>query len=213
MINIQRLNMDSSWWLRWGDTSILIDPWLLGSEVDGFSWLNEQWHATPAVALDKIPSYQFIIISQPYSDHCHAVTLQQLNAVPVYAVPPAYRRLKKELKSTELNILSNKELEWTNVGELRIARLTPKKLFDPIYHALLIVRNEEAILYAPHGFKLRSDQLNLLEGLTVKLLLTSFAYFKIPAIMGGLVNPGTEGAFALIFIVGVEYVLWVDLFH
>jgi L-ascorbate metabolism protein UlaG (beta-lactamase superfamily) len=45
MLSIQRLNMDNTWWVNWGGTSLLLDPWLIGSEVDGFSWFNEQWHA------------------------------------------------------------------------------------------------------------------------------------------------------------------------
>jgi L-ascorbate metabolism protein UlaG (beta-lactamase superfamily) len=48
-MNIQRLNMDNSWRLEFGGKSVLIDPWLMGVEVDYFSWFNTQWHKTAPV--------------------------------------------------------------------------------------------------------------------------------------------------------------------
>jgi hypothetical protein len=200
--------MDSSWWLQWGNTSMVIDPWLVGSEVDGFKWLNEQWHETPPIPIVEIPSYQNIVISQPYSDHCHNNTLKQLQAeVPIYAVPPAKKRLMREMANRQIFSIGERETDWTSIGELKVARLTPDKLLDPIYHALVMARANEAIVYAPHGFKLTDHQKNLIGDLKVKLLITSFAYFKIPVLLGGLVNPGTAGALALMKQVQPEKVL------
>jgi Beta-lactamase superfamily domain len=199
MIQLQRLNMDSSWWIQWDATSFLIDPWLVGSEIDNFSWLNEQWHATPPMAISKIPPYQHIIISQPYSDHCHEITLAQLDqAAQIYAVPPARKRLHREMPQRSVIAIGEQETAWTTVGDLKVARLTPRKLLDPIYHALVIANQDEAIVYAPHGFKLSPGQQDFIAHLKVRLLITSFAYFRIPSWMGGVVNPGTEGAMALV---------------
>ena len=44
MLSIKRLNLDSSWHIEYGKNSFVVDPWLIGSEIDGFKWLNEQWH-------------------------------------------------------------------------------------------------------------------------------------------------------------------------
>jgi hypothetical protein len=200
--------MDSSWWLQWGETSLLIDPWLIGSEVDGFKWLNEQWHETPPLPIAEIPSYQNIVISQPYSDHCHSNTLKQLRAeVPIYAIPPAKKRLMREMANRQVFSIGERETDWTSIGELKVARFTPSKLLDPIYHALVLARENEAIVYAPHGFTLTQQQQDLIDHLKVRLLITSFAYFRIPTLLGGLVNPGTEGALALMKQVQPETVL------
>ena len=51
---IRRLNMDTSWQLEWDGTNIIVDPWLTGSEIDGFSWFNEQWHTTPPLPMDQL---------------------------------------------------------------------------------------------------------------------------------------------------------------
>ena len=200
--------MDSSWWLQWDATSLLIDPWLIGSEIDNFKWLNEQWHATPSLDIRKIPSYQYIIISQPYSDHCHKETLDQLSSsATIHAVPPAKKRLDKEIPHRKVQPIGTQEKEWATVGALKVARLTPRKMLDPIYHALIFAYKDEAIVYAPHGFKLTQSQLDFISHLKIKLLITSFAYFRIPEIMGGLVNPGTDGALALMKQLNPDHVL------
>ena len=42
MLSIKRLNLDSSWHIEYGSSRFVVDPWLIGSEIDGFKWLNEQ---------------------------------------------------------------------------------------------------------------------------------------------------------------------------
>ena len=44
MIKIKRLNLDSSWYIKFNKLNFVLDPWLIGSEIDGFKWLNEQLH-------------------------------------------------------------------------------------------------------------------------------------------------------------------------
>ena len=75
-MRIRRLNMDSSWQLEWGNSQILIDPWLIGSEIDGFSWFNEQWHTTEPLAMEGLGIIDAILLSQSYSDHCDKVLIQ-----------------------------------------------------------------------------------------------------------------------------------------
>ena len=78
MIKIKRLNLDSSWYIKFNQLNFILDPWLIGSEIDGFKWLNEQWHIKPPVTIKDIPNYDSIIISQNYEDHCHLETLKKL---------------------------------------------------------------------------------------------------------------------------------------
>ena len=39
MLSIKRLNLYSSWHIEYGKNSFIVDPWLIGSEIDGFKWL------------------------------------------------------------------------------------------------------------------------------------------------------------------------------
>lgn len=198
MITVQRLNLDSSWYFKYEGLCFLLDPWLLGSEIDGFRWFSEQWHIQEPLALSDIPDYQFIVISQPYEDHCHIPTLRSLPThVPILAVPKAAKRLRRIFKDrtiVEIPVFSG-FLEYNGI---KIMALRPRKVLDPVFGALLICGTQkEAIFYAPHGYSPRQEELDLLEQFDVQLLMTTFTEFRLPAIMGGLVNPGVEGAATL----------------
>lgn len=192
-MEIQRLNMDNSWLIRWGGLSIMLDPWLVGSEVDGFRWFNEQWHVTDPVPLADIGRTDIVLVSQPYSDHCHSETMRLLLYDQLLAVKPAKKRLQRENPSLkDIIVIPDATIEWLTIGSLQIGELIPDRWIDPIYHAIIIREGTEAILYAPHGFVLNETQLAAVRGLHFKLMITTFTYFKIPAILGGIVNPGME---------------------
>jgi len=180
--------MDTSWWLRWHDTSIIIDPWLIGSEIDGFKWFNEQWHATEPVPIKNLPPYDAILISQSYADHCHRNTLLQLPEQPIFSVPKAY----KVIKGWKLPNVQSKIEHKTTIGNLKVHVLPPDRKIDPIYYAVLISEGNDAVLYASHGFTLTKSQLSFLEGFNIRLLITTLTEFKLPALLGGKVNPGME---------------------
>jgi hypothetical protein len=199
MIEIRRLNMDNSWQLRWDDTKILLDPWLIGSEVDGFSWFNEQWHVTPPVGIADTGENDLLIVSQPYSDHCHAETIRALLPYrEMLAVRPAKKRLEKELHPARpITEIPDAATGWQKYGTLEIAKLSPDRWIDPIYHAIIIRQGREAIFYSPHGFALTDAQLRLMKDLHVRLLITTFTHYLLPAILGGVINMGVEGAYKL----------------
>ena len=67
MLSIKRLNLDSSWHIEYGKNSFVVDPWLIGSEIDGFKWLNEQWHIKEPVKISDLSEFQFLLISQNFS--------------------------------------------------------------------------------------------------------------------------------------------------
>ena len=56
--------MDTSWHLSIGGVSFLIDPRLAGSEIDGYSWFNEQWHVVKPIQVEEIPEFNYVLISQ-----------------------------------------------------------------------------------------------------------------------------------------------------
>jgi len=191
LIKIQRITEDSSWHLQWDDTSILIDPWLIGPEIDGFSWLNKQWHTTEPLKINDLPAYGAILVSQSYEDHCHLLTLRNLDPEKlIFASPRAYSKIKKTLKNRNVNVIDENNVVYKN---LHFSSFRPNRIMDPIYYGILIVNSEnEAIFYCPHGFALSEEQLEKIKSVKVKLLITTFTDFKLPAILGGRVNPGMD---------------------
>lgn len=191
--------MDSSWALDWGGQTFLIDPWLIGSEIDGFAWFNEQWHSTPPVDINTLGNYHSIIISQSYSDHCHKQTLDALDGVPFLSSPSAAKRLRKELPGRNIDVLPElTSQQWHQVGSLQLAYLDPGRKINPIYNGIVIRNGDEVVVYFPHGFTLTDQQLRLLQQYQTILLITSFSRFKLPSILGGAVNPGADNAYKLI---------------
>ena len=177
MVTLRRLNMDSSWAISWEGTSMLIDPWLLGSGIDGYSWFNEQWHVTPPVDLASLDQYQSILISQSYPDHCHTQTLEALQAVPFIATPSAWKRIKREMLGREIHVLPELSSgNWLKEGSFYLAYLDPGRMIDPIFNGIVFRNDKKVIVYFPHGV----------------------ASFKLPFFLGGAVNPGIENALVLV---------------
>lgn len=201
--------MDSSWFMEWADVRMVIDPWLVGSEVDGFRWLNEQWHTHPVVPVSELPPYDLIVISQSYSDHCHLPTLKAMEAeVPILSTAKAYALLGKKLSGKHCVLMTDLvEQGWTNMGEIDMASLHPGHHRDPVYFGLVIKRGDDAVLYMAHGFKPSAAQLEALEGLHIRLLITTFTEFALPKLMGGKVNPGLENVYELLELFKPDYVL------
>jgi len=178
-------------------TSFIIDPWLIGSEVDGFKWLNEQWHVKEPVSVEDLPDYDFIVITQPYEDHCHLETLRELDETkPILATQKAFKRLRNKFPARKIHLIPHVEghLEWHG---LVFKGFRPKRLIDPIYFALSIEGKNESVFYAPHGFTLSEKQLSRLATDEVSLMITTFTDFRLPEILGGHVNPGIENAMLL----------------
>ena len=197
MLSVKRLNLDSSWHIKFDSGNFIIDPWLIGSEIDGFKWLNQQWHIKEPVKVENLPSFDFILISQNYEDHCHINTLKKISdEKPILATEKAFKKLRKEFPQRKVTLLDdNKEVKY---NDLTFITFRPDKILDPIYYAVIIInKNNEAIFYAPHGFVLNDSQLSMIKKFSVSLLITTFTEFEIPKIMGGKVNPGMENVYEL----------------
>ena len=78
------------------------------------------------------------------------------------------------------------------VGDLTVALLHPGRRMDPVYHALVIAAGDDAVVYAPHGFALNRSQIESVAHLRIRLLITTIMTYKLPAWLGGEVNPGSK---------------------
>lgn len=199
-LQVRRLNMDSSWEWTLNGFRLVVDPWLVGSEIEFFKWLSEQWHTTPPVPPEEVDRPDALLITQSYMDHCHLPTLDLLPAdLPVLASSTAHRLLAKKMPDRRLtcipDLLEEGWLEWRG---LQVATLHPGRRLDPIYFATLIRYGDLSLFYCPHGFHLSAAQKDAVLGMSFDLLITSFSDFRLPAWLGGHVNPGPENARQLI---------------
>lgn len=206
MLTVQRLNMDNSWRIQWDETSFILDPWLSGTEIDGFSWFNEQWHSTPPIKYENVKDFDLVIISQGYPDHCHIETLQKLgNSYPIAAVPTAHKKLKGKVKNNLYEIPKKGQPDLV-LGDLKIFRIIPDR---PIatFNGLVIQKGNEYILHAPHGGPFTNETLSILEELSCKCLITTFTLYQLPFYLGGKINPGKKSADKLIQQISPKFIL------
>jgi len=191
--------MDSSWEWDLNGFRLVVDPWLVGSEIEFFKWLSEQWHTTPPLPPEEISRPEALLITQSYMDHCHLPTLEQLPAdLPLLASATAYRLLSKKMPDRELKRIPDLlEEGWLKWEGLQVTTLHPGRKLDPIYFASIIQYEELCLFYCPHGFHLSEAQKEAVKELSFDLLITSFSDFRLPAWLGGQVNPGPENAHAL----------------
>lgn len=194
MFSIQRLNTDNSWNIRWNDVAFLLDPWIVGPEIDGFPAFNIQWHATPPVNRDDISEPDFMIVSQPYSDHCHEESLRLFNAlVPVAGPKQVKKRLAGKVPQ-QVQVIPGIEGRPLQICGVELYDLQPSRVIDPIYHATVILHDEKYILYAPHGYVLRDNEREFLSAYHCFALITTFTDYRLPFFLGGKINLGEDSA-------------------
>ena len=204
MIQFQRLNMDNSWLIKISNLSILIDPWFTGAEIDYFKWFNMQWHRHAPIALEEVPHYDWIIITQKFPDHFHAETLSKLNPKNVIA-PLSIRKKIQELLPAANIIFVQNDNPSIQLEEATIQWFNSNKKIDPRFDAMAIHNNEESIFVATHGFDFSNEQKNILHSLPkIKLLLSPINYYKLPFFLGGVISPGLKGVERLLKDTGAE---------
>ena len=204
MIKIQRLNMDNSWFLEIDNQKLLVDPWLVGAEVDYFKWFNKQWHRHPPMPLDNLPEYDAVIITQQYPDHFHAETLSLLSPGLVIAPGSIAQKLQEILQETAVQFM-NKANPCTKLGELDIHWFESKKLLGPAFNAVAICNGTETVLLATHGFDFSNAQLDQLRKLPrIELLFTPINEYRLPFFLGGAIAPGLSGLEKLIRATGAR---------
>lgn len=193
MITIQRLNMDNSWLLTIDACRLLIDPWLMGVEVDYFPWFNTQWHKTPPISIGEISDYDAVLITQKYPDHFHQETLKKLRPKKIIAPKSIEKKLRAILPETEIIGLDKKNTQTEILG-VKIQFLNTSRKIDPIYDAFLLDNGKESVFLATHGFHPSPEQVeNISQASPCSLLVNPFNHYELPVFLGGVVSPGLEG--------------------
>ncbi|MBY0427288.1 MAG: MBL fold metallo-hydrolase [Cytophagales bacterium] len=205
-MEITRLNADSSWKIRMGNHTLLVDPWLFGSQVDGFSWFSEQWHVQPSVPINDLGEFDGILISHPFTDHCHKETLLSLPpSKPVWATPGAAKKIRSWKHFHLVYTLSN--LHKTSSGTLEFQYISTESWIDPVHHAILLKDHEkgETLFYAPHGFKTKDETAKFAP---VDVLITTTIQYNLPFWLGGTINLGKQNALDLIQTLHPKHVIY-----
>lgn len=193
MIRLQRLNMDNSWYLGIGGMSLLIDPWLCGKEIDFFGWFNTQWHRHEPIPIDRVPAYDWVLITQKYPDHFHPETLRKLRPPRIIAPVSLRSKIGGLLPDAE-QVFMGTDHPTCRTGNVTIHWLPTRRRLDPIYDAFAIHDGEETVLVASHGFELSTTQLETLQELPrISLLLSPVNEYRLPFFLGGTVSPGLRG--------------------
>ncbi len=196
------LNEDASWWAEVAPGgAVVFDPWLVGSEVDGWPWFHEAWHAGPVVAPEQVPEHVAVVVSQRYADHAHPATLARMPARPVLAVPDAAPGLRRALPDREVRVIPAYP-EGVVVGGLRVSRLSTPWWRLPVYHAVVVRAAGAdgrgvgpAVVHAPHGLgEAEARRLDV----AVTVLATSRQRVELPWVLGGAVAPGAAAADGLV---------------
>ncbi|MCB9081412.1 MAG: MBL fold metallo-hydrolase [Lewinellaceae bacterium] len=193
-MEVQRLNMDNSWFFHLGRLRFLVDPWLEGEEVDYFRWFNTQWHRTPPLPYDQIPDYDLVLITQKYPDHFHQQTLARLNPARVIVPVSIEKKVKTLLPKAEVIAMGARQRVFETQG-VRFTWYPSTRPLGPVFDACCVSDATEALFLAPHGYQpnkrwLAPDQ-------PVKLLITTFNELKLPFFLGGRIAPGIRGLMSL----------------
>ena len=192
-MQLQRLNMDNSWFLGLGNTSLLIDPWLEGPEVDYASWFNTQWHKTPPLPYPEIPAFDAILITQKYPDHFHEVTLKKLDPKVIFAPHSLRKRISSLLPDAETYFFDKNRSAFDWRG-LTLKHLPTRRRIDPIYDAFLIDDGEASVMIASHGLNVDDEHAKMIQASSpCKLLISPFNRYQLPSLLGGTVTPGLAG--------------------
>ena len=193
MIQLQRLNLDTSLFLEIGGFKVLIDPWLEGTEVDFFSWFNTQWHRTAPMSYDQLPDFDSVLITQKYPDHFHLQTLKKLSPSHIVAPRSLEKKIRKNLPETSLTLVDagNSQIRFGNV---QIVYLPTRRKVDPIYDAFVLDDGKESVFLATHGYQFDDQSRSLVqEASPCQLLVTPFNRYELPFFLGGTVSPGLDG--------------------
>lgn len=189
MLQVQRLNLDNTWWIHFHGCKILLDPWLKGYEIDFFSWFNKQKHRTAPVSVEEVPEHDVILISQKYPDHFHVETLKELDTKVIIAPKSVCKKLRKLFPQKEIHVLE--ELSFLPGTSIEVLFWDAQRKIDPIYDGIFLRKDGEHICLATHGFvhqELPAQDLG-----HCKWLLTPFNHYQLPFFLGGTVSPGLKG--------------------
>lgn len=218
-ISFRRVNADASFLLEMHGMRLLVDPWLISHEIDGSALFNKANHTFSPMSCKQVMDLKIdaIVISLPFSDHCHEETLALLDHnIPIYAEKAAKRRLEtffnsgnddnngnsKTKRIIEIDANVGVDLEGSNSLHIKIECIQPGNVLDFTHGGLYFtsVIDGEILstgLYAPHGLSAKQAQKLKVERLLnvhLHLLLTTMSTYELPLLLGGTVNLGLKEA-------------------
>jgi L-ascorbate metabolism protein UlaG (beta-lactamase superfamily) len=204
MLKVMRLNGDSSWLIQLDNTRLILDPWLVGEQVDVARWFNRQSHQDKCLTVKDLPQVDAILISHPFTDHCHEATLKQFSAeTPIFASPRAFKIIQKWHYFEHLHVLNSsaKTPKPLIIKDIEVYFLAANHLLDLTHQALFLraKTSQKTVFYAPHGYwanDLKKTQ--LLDNQAIDLVLCTFSLYKLPWYLGGTVNFGANNTLQLL---------------
>ena len=205
-MRVQRLSMDNSWHLTVGGLRLLVDPWLVGPEVDYAGWFNTQWHATPAVPPDQVPDWDAVLITQKYPDHLHPQTLTAL--APGRVLAPEWMATRVQSCCPRATVVPIPAAGWVEEAGVRVHWLSTRRRMDPIYEGVILDDGLRSVCFVPHGLDLDADHLAILRDCSpVVGLFSTHDLYQLPSWLGGQVAPGLGGLEALVQAVQPQWVV------
>ena len=236
-ITLRHLNDDSSWLIIFDDFTILLDPWLFGSQTDYCTCFSSQEHASPSsiqdIQRDLAMNIDAIVISHEFTDHCHEQTLRSLSpTIPIFATTNAAKRIRRwshfehvytipildsQPEDFTLHSLTNQQTQSNMPKTISVGYIPERKLFSlPSLHgatcmSFLVNRQQwHSVLYIPHGCEQSSIREWLTQQSNVKIcvLLQGFDRVFNPIWLGGLLNYGCRQAAELAAAIEAKY--WIN---
>jgi L-ascorbate metabolism protein UlaG (beta-lactamase superfamily) len=193
MMKLTRLNGDSSWLLKLDGLNILIDPWLMGEQTDFATWFSTQTHRESCVHLRNLPHIDIILVSLPYTDHCHQSTLSRFSRdTCIVATPKAAGKIRKWNLFDRVEPLFN--LRPHSCKEIEFELIDQGPLLDTVHRGIMIRGKNQTVLYAPHGLK----GIRRMKDERVDLLLSTTTSYQLPLFLGGTINLGLQNATQLV---------------
>jgi len=146
-LSLARVNRDTSFIITINKKRYLVDPWLIGNEVDCCTCFHTAELVEPAISIENLGHIDAIIISHEFSDHLHEETLLLLDdKIPILATKSGIKRLKKNRLLSKRNITeipsSNKSLHLIVFDNIKIGLISASGLFDFVHNALVMFPND-----------------------------------------------------------------------
>jgi len=210
--SLQRLNGDTSFFLHIGDLHLIVDPWLIGPEIDGFSQFNIAEHTSECVQPKDIGKVDGILVSLPFSDHCHELTLSMFPAaVPIYACSGAARRIRQDYRLAHRRVIElSSRPSQIGCSGVFVREIPTSGLLDFTHSGLVIEDSNRRVVYAPHGLHLSGGTSRFLSRLPIKTcicLMVTCSEYTPPLLLGGKVNLGVQAAIKVINAVDARAIL------
>lgn len=210
--------MDTSFIVQLNERSIrmLIDPWLVGSEVDGFALFNKAEHAYKCLSIQDVADVDAIIISLPFSDHCHEETLALLDAsIPIYAVKDAYSRILNDSRLKNRSVIQIKSDASVRIGtsDIYLTPIPTSGMLDFVHGGVVIEDAARRILYAPHGLSLHGNTQAIIEKVDQSqkkewsLCMITCSQYGLPLLLGGTVNLGLSATLPIVRALRPRYLI------